>query len=68
MNIFLLHILEHLPVIHSGCARRSCFDAVLGNRTNIEQNGHYGLETEYNANLLPTLDSQENKSMLFNLG
>lgn len=68
MNIFLLHILEHLPVIHSGCARRRYFDTVLGNRTNVEQNGHYGLETGYNANLLPTPDSRENKSMLFNLG
>lgn len=71
LNIFLLYVLEHLLAIHSGCAIKRCFDAVLsngGNRMNIDQNDHFGLETKYNAASLQTLDSWEIKSKLFYLG
>jgi len=60
LSVFLLYVLECLPDIHTGCAAIRRFDAVLsseGNRMNIDQNEHFGLEIKYNAGSLQTLDS-----------
>lgn len=60
LNIFLLYVLAHLQDTHSGCAIRRCFGTVLsseGNRKNIDQHEHFGLEAKYNSGSVKTLDS-----------